>query len=63
MIDPAMARETSLGFSGLFFGKTVAGMARIALTVLPTNGVAAPTPFLGVDHLRREFQDLLELVN
>jgi hypothetical protein len=58
-----MARETSLGLSGLFPGKTVTGMARIALTVLPPDGVAAPTPFLRVDHLRREFQDLLELIN
>jgi hypothetical protein len=63
MIDSPMARETSLGLSGLLFGKTVAGMAGIALTVLPTDGMATPTAFLRVDHLRREFQDLLELIN
>jgi hypothetical protein len=63
MIDPPMARETSLGFSCLFFGKTVARMARIALAILPADGVTAPTSLLRVDHLRREFQDLLELVN
>jgi hypothetical protein len=63
MIDTPMARETSLGFSGLFCGKTVTGMARIAVTVLPTDGVAASTPFLRVDHLRRKLQDLLELIN
>jgi hypothetical protein len=58
-----MARETSLGFSGLFFGKTVTGMARIALAVLPTDGVAASTPFLRVDHFRREFEDFFEFIN
>jgi hypothetical protein len=63
MIDPPMAGKTSLGFSGLFFGKAVARMARIALTVFPTDGMAAPTPFLRFDHLRRKFQDPLEFVN
>ena len=63
MIGPPMAGKTGLGLSGFFFGKTVSGMARIALTVLPTDGMAAPTPFLRVDHLRREFEDFLEFIN
>jgi hypothetical protein len=58
-----MARETSLGFSGLLFGKTVTGMARIALTIVPADGMAAPTAFLCVDHLRREFEDFLEFID
>jgi hypothetical protein len=58
-----MTGEASLGLPGLFFGETVASMARIALTVLTADGMAAPAPFLSVDHLRREFQDLLEFID
>lgn len=63
MIDPAMAGKTSLGLSGLFFGKAVAGMTRVTLAVLSTDGMAATTPHFRVDHLRGEFENLREFVN
>jgi hypothetical protein len=63
MVDPSMAGETRFGLSRLFFAKTVASVTRVALTILPADGMTAPTPFLRIDHLRREFQDLLEAIH
>jgi hypothetical protein len=33
------------------------------MTIVPADGMAASTTLLRVDHLRREFQDLLEFIN
>jgi hypothetical protein len=63
MIDPSMAGKTGLRLFGLLLGKTVAGMARVALTIFPTDGMAPTAALLRVDHLRWELHDLLELIN
>jgi hypothetical protein len=63
MINPSMTGETGLGFSGLFFGKAVARVARIALTVFAADGMTPTASLLRIDHLRRQFQDLLESIN